>query len=142
MKTLLSIASVITASSFVIVAKFPRQVATCWEIFSYKTDSEFVTDGAVNSLVEIDPIGGSLIGDMVLSNSNTALTDLVAAGDFVYALSPGDGTNTPAVVVTDVSRGSIKQVQNFLHNASQIQSHHRALQSTSEIIEQKGCEDN
>lgn len=92
--------------------------------------------------MEIDPIGGSLIGDMVLSNSNTALTDLVAAGDFVYALSPGDGTNTPAVVVTDVSRGSIKQVQNFLHNASQIQSHHRALQSTSEIIEQKGCEDN
>jgi hypothetical protein len=48
-------------------------------------------------------------------NTNTALIDLVAAGDFVYALFPGTDTEPVAVTVFDVcgGRGAAREVRNF-----------------------------
>lgn len=98
------------------VISIAGQIATCWAIFSPQTGTVFVTDGAVNSLVEIDPITSTVTRDQLLPNNNTTLIDAVAAGDFVYSLFPGDGINPAAVVVVDVSGGPgvMTEVQNFL----------------------------
>jgi hypothetical protein len=58
----------------------------------------------------------SIIKQLDLSaNGDPGLIDLRAAGDFVYALSPGNGTTAAAITVLDVSggQGSMKQVQHF-----------------------------
>ncbi|XMA14809.1 hypothetical protein WAI453_007600 [Rhynchosporium graminicola] len=79
--------------------------------------TSFVTDIAANYLVEIDPTSGDIVKDFELTNGNSGLIDLVSAGRFIYALSPGNTTvgSAAAVTVFDVSggRGSAKEVQNF-----------------------------
>jgi hypothetical protein len=58
----------------------------------------------------------SIISTIDLSaNGDPGLIDLSAAGNFVYALSPGNGTTVAAVSVVDVSagQGQGKAVQHF-----------------------------
>ena len=81
------------------------QKATCWAAFSDVTGSAFVTDVAVNHLVEVDVTSGKLIKELNLTNGNPGMIDLVSAGNFVYALSPGNATTAAAVTVFDVSGG-------------------------------------
>jgi len=92
------------------------QVATCWVTLSPATGTAFVTDVGVNRLVEMSLQDASVISQLDLSaNGDPGLIDLRAAGNFVYALSPGNGTTQAAVTVVDVSGGpgSAKQVQHF-----------------------------
>ncbi|KAK5651995.1 hypothetical protein OQA88_10898 [Cercophora sp. LCS_1] len=92
------------------------QVATCWVTLSSKTGTAFVTDVGVNRLVEMSLEDASVLSVLDLSaNGDPGLIDLRAAGDFVYALSPGNGTTQAAVTVVDVSggRGTARQVQHF-----------------------------
>ena len=89
------------------------QKATCWAAISPLTKTAFVTDVAVNHLVEIDPASGALKQSVNLPNANPGMIDLVAAGKMVYALSPGNANTKAAVTVMDVSGKAIKQVQNF-----------------------------
>lgn len=95
--------------------KIADQAATCWAAISDVTNTAFVTDVAVNHLVEVDTTSGALIKELVLGNGNPGMIDLASAGNFIYALSPGNATTKSAVVVFDVSggQGSAKQVQNF-----------------------------
>ncbi|KAK2749738.1 hypothetical protein FQN55_002974 [Onygenales sp. PD_40] len=86
------------------------QMATCWAAYSPASNTVFVTDGAVNRLVDIDA-DGNIITKTPLENGNGAMFDMVAAGDFVYALSPGNRT---AMAVVHVGGGEVRQVQNFL----------------------------
>ncbi|RDW58663.1 hypothetical protein BP6252_13139 [Coleophoma cylindrospora] len=108
----LSTANVATVSS---QTKIADQAATCWATFSAVTKSAFVTDVAVNHLVEINTSTGQLIKSIDLGNNNPGMIDLVSAGNFIYALSPGNATTAAAVAVVDVSggQGSAKVVQNF-----------------------------
>jgi hypothetical protein len=85
--------------------KIADQVATCWAAFSDVTKSAFVTDVAVNHLVEVDTSSGKLIRELNLTNGNPGMIDLVSAGNFIYALSPGNATTKAAVTVFDVSGG-------------------------------------
>ena len=64
--------------------------------------------------MEIDTRTGELIKDSQLSNDNPGMIDLATEGDFVYALSPGNGTVGASVAVFDVSggRGTARAVQN------------------------------
>ena len=96
-------------------AKLADQKATCWATISRATGTGFVTDVAVNHLVEMDIGNMDVVTDLNLTNGNPGMIDLEAAGDFVYALSPGNANVSSAVVVFDVSggRGSVRQVQNF-----------------------------
>ncbi|KAH8802847.1 hypothetical protein F5884DRAFT_486874 [Xylogone sp. PMI_703] len=96
--------------------KIADQAATCWAAFSDVTKSAFVTDVAVNHLVEVDTTTGKLIKETNLTNGNPGMIDLVAAGNFVYTLSPGNATTKAAVTVFDVSggQGTAKQIQNFV----------------------------
>lgn len=95
--------------------KIADQAATCWAAFSDVTGSAFVTDVAVNHLVEVDTSTGALIKELNLDNGNPGMIDLVSKGNFIYALSPGNKTTKAAVTVFDVSggQGTAKQVQNF-----------------------------
>lgn len=97
-------------------ATIDDQKATCWATVSDATKSAFVTDVGVNHVVEMSIEDASIIKTLDLSaNGDPGLIDLRAAGDFVYALSPGNGTTNAAVTVLDVSggQGSMKQVQHF-----------------------------
>lgn len=93
----------------------PDQGATCWAAISDVTHSAFVTDVAVNHLVEIDTTSGKLIKELNLTNGNPGMIDLASTGNFIYALSPGNAKTKAAVTVFDVSggQGTAKQIQNF-----------------------------
>ena len=81
------------------------QKATCWASFSDATGTAFVTDVAVNHLVEVDTATGTLINELNSDNGNPGMIDLVSAGNFIYALSPGNSSVAAAVTVFDVSGG-------------------------------------
>lgn len=88
------------------------QKATCWVAISLATRTAFVTDVAVNRLVEMSLTDASIQGTIDLgANGDPGLIDLRAAGNFVYALSPGNGTKHAAVTVVDAVRKM--QVQHF-----------------------------
>jgi DNA-binding beta-propeller fold protein YncE len=89
------------------------QKATCWVAISPSTNTAFVTDVGTNRLVEMSITDASVLGQIDLSaNGDPGLIDLRAAGRFVYALSPGNGTSPAAVTVVDVM--AKKQVQHFM----------------------------
>jgi hypothetical protein len=96
--------------------KIDGQMATCWATVSPATGSAFVTDAGVNRLVEMSTKNASIIKEYDLSeNQDTGLLDLASAGNFVYALAPGNATTAAAITVMDVSggQGMAKQVQHF-----------------------------
>ena len=92
-----------------------NQNATCWATVSKSTGTGFVTDVAVNHLIEMDVETGALVEQTDLTTTNPGMIDLESSGDFVYALSPGNANVTSAVAVFDVSGGkrTAKQIQNF-----------------------------
>jgi hypothetical protein len=92
------------------------QAATCWATISEETKSAYVTDVAMNRVVEMSLDDASIIAQLDLSaNGDPGLIDLRSAGSFVYALSPGNATTKAAITVLDVSggQGSMKQAQHF-----------------------------
>ncbi|KAF4546157.1 3-carboxymuconate cyclase protein [Lasiodiplodia theobromae] len=93
------------------------QMATCWATVSEATGTAFVTDVGVNRVVEMSVEDASVVGvvDLAAQNGDPGLIDLKAAGDFVYALSPGNGSSPAAVTVLDVSggRGKARMIQHF-----------------------------
>ncbi|KAL7944471.1 hypothetical protein V8C42DRAFT_326866 [Trichoderma barbatum] len=93
-------------------ATIEGQKATCWVAISPVTNTAFVTDVGLNRVVEVSLTDASIKSVTDLSaNGDPGLIDLRAAGSFIYALSPGNGTTLPAVTVMDVR--SKKQVQHF-----------------------------
>jgi hypothetical protein len=92
------------------------QKATCWATVSGATNTAFVTDVAVNRVVEMSLKNASIVSMLDLSaNGDMGLIDLRSAGNFVYALSPGNGSIAAAITVLDVAGGpgSMKQAQHF-----------------------------
>jgi 6-phosphogluconolactonase (cycloisomerase 2 family) len=88
------------------------QSATCWVAISPVTKTAFVTDVGVNRIVEMSLEDASIKSIIDLSaNGDPGLIDLRAAGNFLYALSPGNGTTPAAVTVVNVV--TKKQVQHF-----------------------------
>lgn len=93
------------------------QSATCWVTISDGTNTAFVTDVGVNRVVEMSLENASIVSVVDLSeNGDPGLIDLRAAGDFVYALSPGNGDIPAAVTVLDISggAGTARQKQHFV----------------------------
>jgi len=87
------------------------QVATCWVTISAATGTAFVTDVAKNRVVEMSLEDASVLGVLDLSvgaaaTGDPGLIDLRAAGNYIYALSPGNGTAPGGIAVVEVSRGS------------------------------------
>lgn len=105
--------------------ELPGQKATCWAAISPLTNSAFVTDVGRNKLIEVGGYNAdveegqqlelSIIGEIDLSavgGAEMGLIDLRAAGQFVYALSPGTGENGAEAVINVVDAGSKEFVQN------------------------------
>lgn len=93
-------------ASTVATGKIDGQKATCWVAISPKTNTAFVSDVGTNRLVEMSLKDASVVSQLDLScNGNPGLIDLAASGNFIYALSPGNGTTPAAVTVVDVSEG-------------------------------------
>lgn len=92
------------------------QKATCWTTVSNATKSAYVTDVGTNRVVEMSLKDASIIQELDLSaNGDPGLVDLKSAGNFVYALAPGNGTTPAAITVLGVSggQGSMNMVQHF-----------------------------
>ncbi|KAJ5234617.1 uncharacterized protein N7469_003785 [Penicillium citrinum] len=88
-----------------------NQKATCWAAYSSTRKSVFVTDAALNRLIEISTDGAKILSILNLANGDPGLTDLKAVGRFVYALSPGNGTTAAAITVIDSLQS--QQIQHF-----------------------------
>ncbi|KAK8095252.1 uncharacterized protein PG998_014476 [Apiospora kogelbergensis] len=81
------------------------QKATCWATVSPATKSAFVTDVGTNRLVEMSVANAKIMGQVDLSpNGDPGLIDLMAGGNFIYALSPGNGSTPPAITVVDAMK--------------------------------------
>ncbi|KAI1773275.1 hypothetical protein F4818DRAFT_122454 [Hypoxylon cercidicola] len=92
------------------------QKATCWAAFAPATKSVFVTDVATPRIIEMSASNASIISTVDLSaNGDPGFIDLKAAGAFLYALSPGNGTTDAAITVMDISggQGTAKAIQRF-----------------------------
>jgi DNA-binding beta-propeller fold protein YncE len=92
------------------------QTATCWVAISPVTKTAFVTDVGRNRLVEMSLEDASVVSELDLTcNGDPGLIDLAAAGNFIYALSPGNGSTEAAVTVLDVTggSGSANMIQHF-----------------------------
>ncbi|KAK4234564.1 hypothetical protein C8A03DRAFT_37664 [Achaetomium macrosporum] len=106
-------------ASTVATGKIAGQKATCWATISPATGTAFVTDVAVNRLVELDVRDARVLSELDLAAAGSpdpGLIDLRAAGNFIYALSPGNGTTEAAVSVVSVENGrtgQAKMVQRF-----------------------------
>jgi hypothetical protein len=87
------------------------QRATCWAAYSQARESFFVTDAAVNRLIEISEDGSKIMSILDLENGGPGLIDLEISGRFVYAISPGNGTAPAAITVVDSFKGC--QIQHF-----------------------------
>ncbi|GAB1313409.1 hypothetical protein MFIFM68171_03619 [Madurella fahalii] len=104
---ILSVDQVSGQATTVATGEIQGQVATCWATISPATGTAFVTDVAVNRIVEMSLQDASVLSELDLSaNGDPGLIDLRAAGNFIYALSPGNGTTEAAIAVVDVSGGS------------------------------------
>ncbi|KAF2834343.1 hypothetical protein M501DRAFT_1027339 [Patellaria atrata CBS 101060] len=113
---ILSVADGQSQASLIASQAIDGQKATCWATVSDATSSAFVTDVGTNRIVEMSIEDASIIDIVDLTeNGDPGLIDLRVAGNFVYALSPGDGTTQAAVTVLDVSRGqgTGKMAQHF-----------------------------
>ena len=97
------------------ITNITDQKATCWATVSTLTGTGFVDDVLVSHLVELDLTTGAIVSDIESGNNGQGMIDLMAAGQHIYALSPGNGTVNGAVTVFDVSggRGSVKPIQNL-----------------------------
>ncbi|KAI1207734.1 uncharacterized protein F4807DRAFT_462534 [Annulohypoxylon truncatum] len=92
------------------------QQATCWSAFSKATGSVYVTDVLIPRVLEMSAKNASIISDINLSaGGDTGFIDLKASGDYLYVLSPGNGTSTAAINVLDLSggQGKAKAIQRF-----------------------------
>ncbi|KAF2465857.1 uncharacterized protein BDR25DRAFT_294397 [Lindgomyces ingoldianus] len=86
------------------------QAATCWTTISPATGTAFVTDGAVDRLVEIGLNDGGIVNIYdLIANGNSGLFDLRAVGEFLYVLAPGKGTTMPSVTVVKAKAGKVVQ---------------------------------
>ncbi|KJZ72145.1 hypothetical protein HIM_08410 [Hirsutella minnesotensis 3608] len=101
-----------------LVAKQPiaGQKATCWVTISPARKTAFVTDVGVPKLVEMSLKDASIMQSVDLSSTGaTGMIDLMAVGNFIYVLAPGDGkTHTQILVVSAGSRGQkVDAIQRF-----------------------------
>lgn len=91
------------------------QKASCWAEVSSFTGTGFITDGALNRLVETNLTSGKIVSEYCPPNDNPAMTDFRISGSKMWLLSAGNGTTPASICTIDISGGprSAKQIQNM-----------------------------
>jgi hypothetical protein len=103
-----AVLSVDSAGTTTLVGKgvIEGQMATCWAMISPATSTGFTTDVLRPIITEMSLTDASVIATHDLtSTGNPGFLDMAASGNFLYALSPGNGTAAPAIAVLDISGG-------------------------------------
>ncbi|KAI9680106.1 MAG: hypothetical protein M1817_005123 [Caeruleum heppii] len=92
-----------------------NQPSTSYATYSRFTKSVFVCDANHNSLAELDQKDADVIAVQDVPNKNPGMIGVVAAGRFVYGLSPGNATARPAIAVFDAKDGQkwARHIQNY-----------------------------
>ncbi|KAF2868260.1 hypothetical protein BDV95DRAFT_501291 [Massariosphaeria phaeospora] len=87
------------------------QMATCWVAISPVTKTAYVTDVAINRIVEMSLKDASITGeiDLRMQTKSPGFIDLRAAGGYLYALAPGNATVKAAVSVVDLASKALVQ---------------------------------
>lgn len=95
--------------------KVPDQVAICWAIVADATGTGFLADTGKNSIVEVDLNSGAILANYQPKNKNDGYTDMIAAGNYLWALNPGKGGNVTTIQAFDLGRGAgkAKAIQNY-----------------------------
>ncbi|CUM68081.1 uncharacterized protein PRCAT00005796001 [Priceomyces carsonii] len=115
---IISVNEMTQASEILFKQDVPQQMATCWVAISSSSNSAFVTDPLVNHIVEMSLADASIVSVINTTSSNdaTGYIDIAAAGDYVYALSPGSKSGSGAEIgvlsVSDSQNKSIIQSLN------------------------------
>lgn len=93
----------------------PSNAATCWATFSPATGLAYITDDGINHVVAFDPLTAAPKATTQLSNGNPSMIEIVSSGSMLYALTHGNSTVPPAVVVmqTQGASGAVTAIQNF-----------------------------
>lgn len=89
------------------------QQATCWVAVSPVAGSAFVSDPLVNHLVEMSLENASVLSVVNTTGVNdaTGYIDLAAAGNYVYALSPGSNEdNGTEIAVLSIAEGQKRSI--------------------------------
>jgi len=91
------------------------QQASCWAATSSLTKTGFVTDAALNRLVELDLGSGNIVQEYYPPTPFPGMTDMAVSGKFLWTLSAGNGTTPPSINTFDLSagRGQAKFVSTF-----------------------------
>lgn len=114
--TILNVDPATNEASLVSKQAIAGQSATCWSTISPVTNSAFVADAGLDRLVEMSLSDASVLSQTNLTaDGDSGLTDIQAAGNFIYALAPGNGSTPAAIAILDVSggQGSAKEIQHF-----------------------------
>lgn len=86
------------------------QKATCWSAISAYTKTGFVSDVALPRLLEVSLKDASILHTVDLTSTGVpGFIDLGAAGEFLYALAPGNETTNAHLVVIDAGDRKLKQ---------------------------------
>ena len=94
-----------------IVNAIPDQDATCWSVISPATNTIFVTEGAVNRIVELNSTTNDVVSMLDIDNQQLSYFDIVANGELLYALSAGLMNTSIGILTVDVSDGPGKPKQ-------------------------------
>lgn len=97
---IITVDEITETSSILYKQEIPNQKATCWATISLCSNSAYVTDPIVNHIVELSLADASILSILNTTSTNdaTGYIDITAAGDYVYALSPGSQSGTEAEV--------------------------------------------
>jgi hypothetical protein len=95
--------------------QIPNNGATCWATLSPATGLAYITDDAVNQVVAFDPFTAAPKATTMLMNGNPSMIEIVTWGKWLYALTHGNSTVPPAVIVMETNgpSGAITVLQNF-----------------------------
>ena len=94
----------------------PDQKASCWAVIAPESNTAFVTDPVLNRVVVLSTDNAAILDIFELpADGDTGYIDIAIAWPWLYALSPGNGTQEAAIEVIDISGGpgGLKVVQRF-----------------------------
>ena len=82
------------------------QKASCWARVSSVTGTGFITDAAVNRLVEVSVTDGSIVKEYYPDTGFQGMTDFSTVGSGLWTLSAGNGSYPASITTFDVGGGA------------------------------------